>query len=102
MNWETIVSYLAPIGTGLIGFFAGKKRSDKEVEQLSLGNVEQALNIYKEMLDDMKLRYDKEIESLKSKLQESQRHIEVLERKIKEMTTVKKRVIKKNTVKNEQ
>lgn len=86
MELETVLNILTPMGTALIGFFAGKKRSDREIEQISLGNVEQALSIYKDMLDDMKTRYDKEIEQLKAKLQEYQSHIEVLERKIKELT----------------
>lgn len=83
MNWETVLSILTPMGTALIGFFAGKKKSDREIEQMSLANVEQALSIYKDMLDDMKTRYDKEIEDLKKKLTEYQKHIEVLEGKIK-------------------
>jgi peptidoglycan hydrolase CwlO-like protein len=83
MNWETVLSILTPMGTALIGFFAGKKKSDREIEQMSLANIEQALSIYKDMLDDMKTRYDKEIEDLKKKLTEYQKHIEVLEGKIK-------------------
>jgi hypothetical protein len=89
MNWESILSIITPIGTGLVGFFAGKKRTDKEVEQISLANVQQALSIYKDMLDDMKIRYDSEIESLKNKLLQYQRHIEVLEGKIKTLTSNK-------------
>jgi hypothetical protein len=72
-----------------VGFFAGKKRTDKEVEQISLANVQQALSIYKDMLDDMKIRYDSEIESLKNKLLQYQTHIEVLEGKIKTLTSNK-------------
>ena len=87
MNLETLLNILAPICTALIGFFAGKKRSDREIEQLSLANVEQALGIYKSMLDDMKERYDAEIESLKKKLNEYQLHIETLEGKIKNLTS---------------
>ena len=89
MNWESILSIITPIGTGLVGFFAGKKRTDKEVEQISLANVQQALSIYKDMLDDMKIRYDSEIESLKNKLLQYQTHIEVLEGKIKTLTSNK-------------
>lgn len=89
MNWESVLSLITPIATGLVGFFAGKKRSDKEIEQLSLANVEQALGIYKDMLDDMKQRYDAEIDSLKKKLNEYQQHIVVLEGKVKELTSRK-------------
>ena len=89
MDWENILSIVTPIGTGLVGFFAGKKRTDKEVEQISLANVQQALSIYKDMLDDMKIRYDSEIESLKTKLIQYQTHIEILEGKIKTLTSNK-------------
>jgi archaellum component FlaC len=89
MNWEVFTSVVTSIGTGLIGFFAGKKRSEKEIEQLSLANIEQALSIYKDMIDDMKIRFDSEIESLKKKLQEYQLHIETLETKIKTLTSRK-------------
>ena len=87
--FDIIGSSMVSVITGIIGFFAGKKRSDKEIEKLSLANVEQALSIYKEMLDDMKVRYDAEIESLKKKLNEYQRHIETLENKIKTLTSRK-------------
>jgi peptidoglycan hydrolase CwlO-like protein len=84
---DLIISGAVSLGTALIGFIVGKKRSDREIEQLSLANVEQALGIYKDMLDDMKKRYDAEIESLKSKLKEYQEHIVSLESKIKTLTT---------------
>ena len=84
---DLIISGAVSLGTALIGFIVGKKRSDREIEQLSLANVEQALGIYKDMLDDMKKRYDAEIESLKSKLKEYQEHIVSLESKIKILTT---------------
>jgi len=89
MNLESLYTFLAPIISGFIGFVAGKKRSDKEIEQLSLTNVEKALSIYKEMLDDMKQRYDSEIDALKHKLQEYQLLIETLESKIKTLTSRK-------------
>jgi predicted RNase H-like nuclease (RuvC/YqgF family) len=89
MDLSLVASVVTSIGTGLIGFLAGKKRSDKEIEQLSLANVEQALGIYKDMLDDMKLRYDQEIDSLKKKLSEYQSHIASLEDKIKVLSSRK-------------
>lgn len=86
MTFETIINIVTPACTALIGFFAGKKRSDREIEQLSLLNVEQALGIYKSMLDDMKIRFDAEIESLKAKLEEYQQVINILEAKVKTLT----------------
>ena len=87
--FDIIASSMVSVITGIIGFFAGKKRSDKEIEELSLNNVEKSLSIYKEMLDDMKVRYDAEIESLKRKLNEYQAHIETLENKLKTLSSRK-------------
>lgn len=85
MDSSTIAAIITSIGTGLVGFIAGKKRSDAEVEAISLKNVEQALTIYKDMLNDMKVRYDQEIESLKTKLKSYENHITNLENQIKQL-----------------
>jgi hypothetical protein len=85
MDSSTIAAIITSIGTGLIGFIAGKKRSDAEVEAISLKNIEQALTIYKDMLNDMKSRYDQEIESLKAKLKSYEIHITNLESQIKQL-----------------
>lgn len=85
MDSSTIAAIITSIGTGLVGFIAGKKRSDAEVEAISLKNVEQALTIYKDMLNDMKVRYDQEIESLKTKLKSYESHITNLENQIKQL-----------------
>jgi peptidoglycan hydrolase CwlO-like protein len=85
MDSSTIAAVVTSIGTGLIGFFAGKKRSDAEVEAISLKNVEQALTIYKDMLNDIKNRYDQEIESLKAKLKNYESQINNLESQIKQL-----------------
>lgn len=85
MDSSTIAAIVTSIGTGLVGFLAGKKRSDAEVEAISLKNVEQALTIYKDMLNDMKVRYDQEIESLKTKLKSYESHITNLENQIKQL-----------------
>lgn len=85
MDSSTIAAIVTSIGTGLVGFLAGKKRSDAEVEAISLKNVEQALTIYKDMLNDMKVRYDQEIESLKTKLKSYETHITNLENQIKQL-----------------
>jgi peptidoglycan hydrolase CwlO-like protein len=80
-----IASAVVSVFTGIIGYLTGKKKRDAEAEQVSLGNVEQALSIYKVMLDDMKARYDAEIESLKNKLNQYEKHIDKLEKQIKEL-----------------
>lgn len=85
MDSSTIAAIVTSIGTGLVGFIAGKKRSDAEVEAISLKNVEQALTIYKDMLNDMKVRYDQEIDALKSRIKSYESHITNLENQIKQL-----------------
>jgi archaellum component FlaC len=85
MNLDLIASIITSIATGVIGFLAGKKRSDAEVEAITIKNIESALAIYQELLNDMKSRYDAEIDGLKKKLSESQTHITSLENQIKQL-----------------
>jgi archaellum component FlaC len=85
MNLDLIASIITSIATGVIGFLAGKKRSDAEVEAITIKNIESALAIYQELLNDMKSRYDAEIDGLKKKLTESQTHITSLENQIKQL-----------------
>jgi len=85
MNLDLIASIITSIATGVIGFLAGKKRSDAEVEAITIKNIESALAIYQELLNDMKSRYDAEIDGLKKKLTESQTHITNLENQIKQL-----------------
>lgn len=89
---DVIINSLVGIGTGVIGFFAGRRRQNLENDGIGIANVEKALDIYKEMLDDMKVRYDKEIELMKQKLLEYEKHIISLETKIKELKKTKQNV----------
>jgi hypothetical protein len=89
---DVVINSAVGIGTGVIGFFAGRKRQNLENDGIGIANVEKALDIYKEMLDDMKLRYDREIELMKQKLSEYEKHILILESKIKELKKYKPNV----------
>ena len=82
---DVIINSFVGVATGVIGFFAGRRRQNLENDGIGIANVEKALDIYKEMLDDMKVRYDKEIELMKQKLSEYEKHILILESKIKEL-----------------
>jgi acyl CoA:acetate/3-ketoacid CoA transferase len=89
---EFVTNGVVGIGTGIIGFIAGRKREKLTNDGLGIANVEKALDIYKEMLDDMKQRYDREIELMKQKLSEYEKHILALESKIKELKKSKPNV----------
>jgi peptidoglycan hydrolase CwlO-like protein len=78
-----LVSAVVSVFTGLIGFATGRKKSLAEADSTTIDNVEKALAIYKDIIDDMKARYDKEIADLKSKLIDYEKNITQLEQKIK-------------------
>jgi peptidoglycan hydrolase CwlO-like protein len=82
-NIDALVTGIISIATSFVGYFIGKKKTDAEAQGQTIDNVEKALAIYKDIIDDMKARYDKEIADLKSKLNEYEKHINLLEQKIK-------------------
>ena len=92
MKAETItilVNAIVGVLTGWGGYLFGVRKSRKEADTIGIQNVEKALDIYKQMLDDMKKRYDAEIEMFKAKLAKYESHIILLENKIKELKKTK-------------
>ena len=84
--WDIIINAVVGGMTGLIGFFTGRERSKKETESVIIQNVENAIAIYKTMLDDIVKRYDSEINYLKEKIISYEKHILSLENKLKTIT----------------
>jgi archaellum component FlaC len=89
MDLSLILNAAIGLITGLAGYFVGYKKNQKEAESVGIQNVEKALDIYKTMLDDMKKRYDAEIENMKAKLASYEAHIAKLETTIKELKKTK-------------
>lgn len=81
-----IQTVILPAITGIIAWITARHRNKKETESIMLDNIEKAVSVYKTMLDDMRERYDREIENLKSKLVEANVHIANLEVKLKAHT----------------
>jgi hypothetical protein len=84
MNTDILITGIVSIITGLIGFFTGKRKTDAEADSTTIENVEKALAIYKDIIEDMKSRYDREISDLKLKLNDYEKQIKILEQKIKQ------------------
>jgi peptidoglycan hydrolase CwlO-like protein len=82
-NFDALITGVISIATSFIGYFIGKKKTDAEAQGQTIDNVEKALAIYKDIIDDMKARYDREIADLKSKLIDYEKHIIQLEQRIK-------------------
>ena len=71
---EYIITFLVSAISGVVSFFFGMKKKDKEVEALSLNNVEKSLKIYSTIIDDLK----DQIEELLQKVNDLEDKIEAL------------------------
>lgn len=60
--------------TAIAGFFVGKRRSDAETDNQVLRNLELSVNLYKQIIDDLK----KEIHDLNLQVQELEKKVEEL------------------------
>ena len=83
MNTE-IILLISNILTGVAGFFVGKRRSDAETDNQVLRNLELSVNLYKNIIDD-----------LKSEIHELNIKIDDLEKKVGELMAENKKL--KNT-----
>jgi peptidoglycan hydrolase CwlO-like protein len=66
-------AFLAMI-TGLITFVLGREKGKKENDNLHLKNLEESINIYKQIIDDLRL----EITSLNTKVRDLQTKVDEL------------------------
>jgi len=71
---ETFITILISSTTGIITYLVGHKRAKKELEGMTLDNIEKSLSIYQTIINDLKI----EIKTLLSKVDD-------LENKIDEM-----------------
>ena len=51
---DTLFTLLASVITGISTFFIGQQRAKKEIENMSLVNVEKSLSIYQTIIQDLK------------------------------------------------
>lgn len=90
MNYENII---IAIITGVISYFAGFRKSKKEIESITIINLEKSLFIYKEMIDDLSGRINQlntQIKELSGKvdelMEENQKLKKIIEKKHKNNT----------------
>lgn len=82
---DTIILLISNVLTGVAGFFAGKRKTDAETDNQVLRNLELSVNLYKQIIDDLK----KEIHDLNLQVQN-------LEMKVEELMTENKKLKRKN------
>jgi FtsZ-binding cell division protein ZapB len=71
---DTIILLISNVMTGVAAWFVGKRKSDAETDNQVLRNLELSINLYKQMIDDLK----EEIHQLNTKVQDLQLVVERL------------------------
>lgn len=78
---DNLILIISNIATGIGAWFVSRKRQQAETDNQVLKNLELSINLYKEVIDDLKI----EIGQLKRRIQE-------LEEKIDELHAENKRL----------
>jgi len=60
--------------TGIVGWFAGRRRSNAETDNQVLRNLELSIQLYKNIIDDLK----EEIHELNNKIQDLEKRVDAL------------------------
>ena len=86
---DTIFTLFASAITGISTFFIGRQRAKKEIESISLINVEKSLTIYQTIIEDLKNQVEElliKVNSLEDKVDELKKEnheLKVMLRKLK-------------------
>ena len=70
---DTLITVIISSITGIVTFFLGVSKTKKEVEEMSLNNIQKSIDIYNRIINDMKDQIDnltEEINELKAKVDE--------------------------------
>jgi len=67
--------------TGISGFFLGMRKTQKETDSISIQNVASTLNVYQEIIADLK----SEINTLKGKMEKMDSLIQTLKEENKQL-----------------
>jgi peptidoglycan hydrolase CwlO-like protein len=82
---DTILLLISNVLTGAAGWFVGRRKISAETDNQVLKNLELSINLYKQMIDDLKT----EIHELNNKVQHLQKMVDELmleNRKLKNKT----------------
>lgn len=83
---ETLLLFISNAITAVAGWFVGRRKQQAETDNSVLRNLELAVNLYKNIIDDLK----KEIHELNIKIQD-------LEKKVDELHAENKKLKSKST-----
>ena len=71
---DTLILFISNSLTALAGWFVGRKKQQAETDNSVLRNLELAVNLYKNIIDDLK----QEIHELNIKIQELEKKVDEL------------------------
>nr|DAW47814.1 MAG TPA: YtxH-like protein [Bacteriophage sp.] len=89
MEWITEVlkehlgSFIGMVLSGLAGWFFGRPKQQMELQTSELDNVDKAVKIYREMIEDLGAKYANAIDELKK----ANQRIKDLEASVEELLT---------------
>ena len=72
--------------TGLLTFFLGQQRGKKEIESITLKNLEDSIGIYKTIIDDLRIEIsllNDKVSSLQNKVEELMQENHKLQKMLK-------------------
>ena len=78
---ETLLLFVSNALTGIAAWFVGKRRQQAETDNQVLRNLELAVNLYKNIIDDLK----QEIHELNIKIQELEKKVDELHQENKRL-----------------
>ena len=82
---DTIILLISNVMTGVAAWFVGKRRSDAETDNQVLRNLELSVNLYKQIIDDLK----REIHDLNLQVQKLETKVEELMKENKKLKNYK-------------
>jgi len=83
-----IIDWILVTITGISGFFLGMRKTQKETDSISIQNVASTLNVYQDIIADLKVQ----IKEMKEKMEQMDKTIHKLQEENKKLNAM----IKKN------
>lgn len=78
---ETLLLFISNAITAVAGWFVGRRKQQAETDNSVLRNLELAVNLYKNIIDDLK----KEIHELNIKIQDLEKKVDELHQENKKL-----------------
>lgn len=82
-----IIDWILVTITGISGFFLGMRKTQKETDSISIQNVASTLNVYQDIIADLKIQ----INEMREKMEQMDKTIHKLQEENKKLNAMIKR-----------